>query len=299
MKAVWSFWTKPFKAFGISSWTSERHHLYAWILSVETARKHFPRTALYTDDEGAELLVERVGLKFDEVSTSLSSLRWQNPEWWALGKIYTYSAQTEPFVHIDSDVFLWHPLSDRLVSAPVLGQNPERLDAGGAFYQPEVFEQVIKKVSRGWMPPEWEWYRRSATLQQGICCGVLGGNRVDFIRYYADLAIKLIEHPSNQTAWSMLSNKRGHNVLFEQYLLSACLEYHRSKSDSPFTGIEIQCLFDSFEEAFQTEQAASVGFTHLLGGSKKNEWLASRLEKRVREDYPEYYGRVRKQVWVF
>src|SRR5215475_8871314 len=41
MKAVWSFWTKPFEAHRHSMWPSAKHHLLAWALSVETARRHY------------------------------------------------------------------------------------------------------------------------------------------------------------------------------------------------------------------------------------------------------------------
>jgi hypothetical protein len=46
--------------------------------------------------------------------------------WWTLGKLHAYRSQTTPFVHLDSDVYLWSPLPRRLTSAPVFGQNPER-----------------------------------------------------------------------------------------------------------------------------------------------------------------------------
>jgi len=73
------------------------------------------------------MLVDGIGLEFDRVSTSLNALDAHDPGWWALGKLYTYRAQREPFVHLDNDVFLWRPLPERLASAPLLAQNPEPL----------------------------------------------------------------------------------------------------------------------------------------------------------------------------
>jgi Family of unknown function (DUF6734) len=64
MKAVWSFWSKPFEAHRRFSWTSERYHLFAWVLSVETARRHYLDTWLITDDAGARLLVDRIPARF-------------------------------------------------------------------------------------------------------------------------------------------------------------------------------------------------------------------------------------------
>jgi hypothetical protein len=90
MRAVWSFWTKPFHAYYKGNWASEKHHLLAWVLSVETARKHYPVTALITDDDGARLLVDGLGLQFTCVSTALNALPNLEHEWFNLGKLYAY-----------------------------------------------------------------------------------------------------------------------------------------------------------------------------------------------------------------
>ena len=79
MQAVWSFWTRPFAGRCGIPWPSEKHHLLSWILSVETARKHYPQTALVTDEEGADLLVDQLGLEFTHVSTELTALSGADP----------------------------------------------------------------------------------------------------------------------------------------------------------------------------------------------------------------------------
>src|SRR4051812_45760022 len=107
MRAVWSFWSKPWRARTGGTWRTERHHLLGWILSFEAARKHYPDTELITDDEGAQLLIDRLGLAFSRVSTSLNRLAAHDPRRWILGKLYAYREQSEPFVHLDTDVFLW------------------------------------------------------------------------------------------------------------------------------------------------------------------------------------------------
>src|SRR5215831_11437259 len=113
MKVVWSFWSKPFLK-QQSFWKSGYHHLLSWVLSTQVARRHFPSTALYTDDAGKEILVGEIGLEFEQVSTCLNELTDHDPEFWCLGKILAYSRQEEPFVHLDNDVFLWNPLPDSL-----------------------------------------------------------------------------------------------------------------------------------------------------------------------------------------
>jgi hypothetical protein len=304
LKAVWSFWAKPVRARCRRAWLSDRHHLCAWILSVETARKHYPHTCLYTDDAGARLLVDGLGLEFEHVSTALNALEEHDPAWWAIGKLYTYRLQTDPFVHLDNDVFLWKPLSQSVESAPVFAQNPEYFIVGASYYQPQEFERVLRHLTDGWIPEEWTWYRSAGRPQRAECCGVFGGNRVDFVNHFADLAIRLIEHPANQRGWELLEEKIAHNILFEQYLLSACIEYHRDRPDSPYRDIDVQYVFRSSYDAFNPEDATKAGFTHLIAGAKRNATIAARLEKRVQQDYPEHYERCIKclfslQQWPF
>lgn len=290
MRAIWSFWSKPFKTHHRLTWMSEKHHLFTWVLSTETARQHYPETSLITDDEGVKILIEGIGLEFNYVSTELNALERSDPGWWALGKIYAYRAQREPFIHIDNDVFLWKPLPKRMEYAPVFAQNPEHFSSGFSCYRPEDFEFVIKCVN-GWIPEEWVWYRSAGHAQRGECCGVVGGNRVDFINYYAELAIRLIEHPLNQPAWSHLADKMGNNILFEQYLLAACIEYHKSRPSSPYRDLDIEYMFNSWDDAHIPDNAAQAGYTHLIGGAKRNPVIAERLERRVMRDYPDYYER--------
>jgi hypothetical protein len=291
LKAVWSFWSKPFRSHHHRVWASEKHHLLAWVLSTQTARQHYRATELHTDDAGARMLVDGIGLEFDRVCISLNALRAHDPGWWALGKLYAYRSQREPFVHLDNDVFLWRPLPERLMTAPLLAQNPEYFTPGRSYYRPEAFEAALDGLDRAWLPPEWRWYRASGRPQRADCCGVFGGQRDDFIRYYAAQAIRLIEHAPNQTGWDRLRDKIGHNILFEQYLLGACVDYHRARDNSPYRGIDIDYVFPSLDQAFDPTIAARVGYTHLIANAKRNPELADRLEARVARDHPDHYQR--------
>ncbi|MEO5929519.1 MAG: DUF6734 family protein [Candidatus Kapaibacterium sp.] len=289
MRAVWSLWSKPLHA-GRSVWISERQHLLAWILSVESARKHYPETALFTDDDGAAMLVEGIGLRFDHVSLELNALRDHDPEWWALGKIMTYRAQREPFIHIDNDVFLWKRLPERMERAPVCAQNPEYFMEGASYYKPELLEHALLGDGAGWLPEEWRWYRSMGGVQRAESCGIVGGSNTDFISYYADQAIRMVEHPDNARGWERLANRSEHNVLIEQYFLAACIEHQRHHA-APDGDIGIEYLFNSLDDAFVPMRASQAGYTHLIADSKKSAALAERLERRVARDYPELYER--------
>lgn len=281
MRAVWTFWTLPYRTNTRSPWRSSRHHLFSWILSVCTASPHFAETALYTDDEGAALLIDGLQLPFRHVSTTLNQLEQQDPDWWMLGKLHTYRQQTEPFVHLDSDVYLWKPLPERLLSAPVLAQSPED-GQSMPWYDASFCESAIRSKGDGLIPIEWCWYRTRGSSQQAACCGIVGGNDVEFLRNYSSTVIRVLESPRNRAAFALGPDKKTYNPFFEQYLLCACAAFHR---------IRIEYLFESFDAAMSPSRAADLGYTHLISGAKANPSIADRLEQRIAHDFPAYYER--------
>ncbi len=289
MRAVWSFWSKPFLEYKGRIWHSPLHHLLAWGLSLRLARTHYPETVLVTDRAGKALLIDSLGLSFTHVSTELESIRKMDPGWWALGKLVAYSMQDQPFVHLDTDVFLWKPLPPGLVSAPVFAQCPEEHPPLEEWCGPHEVERAFAQFDLS-LPAEWEWSRsRHLNHFREANCGIMGGTRTDFIHYYANLALDLALNPAYAKAWATFDDKAGFNMLIEQFMLDACVEFHRSHPESPFRGINMRYLFSSFGEAYDQETAARAGFTHLLGDAKRDSFVAQRLEQRTQQEDMHYY----------
>ncbi len=293
MRAVWSFWSKPFQARKNPGWYSELHHLLAWGLSLRTARRHYPETMLITDEPGKRLLIEQLGLPFGHVSTELDRLANVDPGWWALGKLLTYCLQDKPFVHIDTDVFLWKPLPRAVAESAVFAQCPE-------FY-PNGSKPSLSEIERafaehgGILPVEWQWTRsRGNGFFTEQNCGILGGWHVEFLRYYSRTALDLVLRSENASAWSHLPDKARHNFTVEQFLLSACIDFHRSHPTSPYRGVDAKHLFSSVDDACDSNRALRLGYTHLWGGTKSLPAVGRRLEERVRRDDPTYFRRCEK-----
>jgi len=296
MRAVWSFWSKPFRAYKGRIWSEPRHHLYAWALSLRLAAQHYPETVLVTDTAGKALLVDGLGLEFAQVSTELDRLRDVDPGWWALGKLVAYSLQDRPFVHLDTDVFLWQALPAALAAAPVFAQCPERHALQHAWCRPQdvvrLFERHGLKV-----PVAWDWScSRITTWFREESCGIVGGNRVDFIRDYAKLAMGMVLDPSHAAAWAELPDKEAYNMLVEQYFLGACVDYHRLHPESAFRGVTIRHLFPTWEDAYNPRSAARVGYTHLLGDAKSHPEVTERLERRIATMDPVLYRRCQRMA---
>ncbi len=285
MDGIWSYWSSPAGLTHQARWATPFHHLISWILSVRLARQQFARTVLYTDSEGARLLADSLALPFDEVHCLLDGLPSTQNRWWALGKLYAYRAHTRPFVHLDSDVYLWSPLPRELVTTSVFSQNPERFPFRGGYYAPTEMVELVRRQD-GWLPEELEWYT-GIQGNEACCCGILGANRVDFIAGYADRAITLVER--NSSIWEALPASIDPNLVAEQYLLSAFYYFQCHKSR--YRDVEIAYLFPTESDARDGYQASSVGFTHLMAGAKRDPVILSRLVARVQRDYPDDFAR--------
>ena len=293
MRAVWSFWSVPFLARRSLTWCTPLHHLLAWGLSLRLARQHYPETMLVTDRVGKKLLVERLGLPFVHISTELEQLAEVDPGWWALGKLIAYGLQDRPFVHVDTDVFLWKPLPKVVAQSPVFTQCPE-------FY-PNDSKPSLRAIEHAFaqqktqLPVEWQWARsRGASHFREENCGILGGTHVDFIRHYSRTALDLALRPENGQAWSQLPDKTLHNFTVEQFFLAACLDFHNSHPASEYGGVTVRRLFSSVAEACDIGHAARTGFTHLWGTTKSHPVVGRRLEERMRRDDPSYFRRCEK-----
>jgi len=294
VRAVWSFWSKPFHAFKGRIWHEPKHHLFAWGLSLRLARKHFRSTQLVTDSAGKALLVDELGLEFDEVSTALDGLSDIDEGWWALGKMMAYGIQDRPFIHLDTDVFLWNSPPASLLAAKVFAQCPERHPLENPWCGPREVENLFARHGRE-LPVEWEWSSsRNTSWFREENCGIVGGNAVDFLRHWAKTGIDLVADPRNAAAWRDLPEKSGFNMLIEQFLLAACLDYHRIDPASPYKGVNIRYLFPSWSDAFDPDAAAKAGYTHLLGDAKTNPVVASRLEERVASLDPAFHRHARR-----
>jgi hypothetical protein len=285
MRAVWSFWSRPFYAGKGRAWKTSLHHLLAWGLSLHLARRHYPETVLVTDRVGKALLVDQLGLSFSHVSIELDRLRTADISFWALGKLTAYSLQDQPFVHLDTDVFLWAPLPPSIENAPVFAQCPENYHSIDQHCSPLVVERAFERHHLE-LPVEWEWSRsRWDRHFREDNCGVLGGTQVGFLRHYAQTALHLLLYPQHAPAWAEIPDKDGFNQIMEQFWLAACHDYHRFAPDSPWRSTGIRYLFPSLDYAFDPEHAARAGFTHLLGDSKQHPFVTRRLEERMqRED---------------
>jgi len=262
MHGLMSFRAVP--GYAWKRWATPFHELLSWSMSSHLLRQRFRTTRFVTSTAGKKMLVDKLGLQFDDVTIAFDDMPSAFDDFWAFSKLMAEAMQTEPFMHIDEDVFLWEDLPVDIFQAPVIVQSYEPLLA--EIYHLTDIEQKLK-----YLPPAWAYGRK---LTNAICAGVVGGTDLEFFRDYVQQATEFVAHPSNLEPWQRLDRHFGMCVA-EQYLLLAVATQR---------GVKVRRLIQSdiYSKA-GSEEANALGYTHIWGAKPRP------ATARLVEDYARRY----------
>jgi hypothetical protein len=284
MKIIQSFWSLPASAKQTregkskGGWLSARYQYMGMALSCLLLQRYYGRVTLYTDAQGYELLIKQLGLPYDEVQVCLDELNTYSEGLWALPKIYAYHLQREPFMHIDSDVFIWGPFADEIHASPLVAQSPE-IDF--AMYR-STLQQIADK-----------WSAIPALLQQAppdeiihsINAGVFGGNDIEFIRQYTQAAFAAIDENTQAIAQDHLASNL--NIVLEQYLFYKMSELQRK----PIAYV-VPTLSKGFSEVIGFNKVPLTKYVHLVGATKRHLHSCQQVEYRLAYEFPRFYKKL-------
>jgi len=191
MRAVWSFWSRPFSG---RTWQQPCHEWAAFALSCLAASRHYSDTLLVTDSDGARLFAA-LGVPYREISTVLDELGPVGPLHPNRDKLRAHRVACQlgdPYFHIDGDAFLWAPLPPHAERAPVFC---ESVFSAGGIAPPvrELFER-----HHGFVPPSWG--RGDSSLAGGI----LGGTDLETLHQWVTEAETWEDDPRNAAAWTLV-----------------------------------------------------------------------------------------------
>lgn len=284
MRIIQTFWSGGADPLSRSyGWTHPEYNLMSWALSCCSLREHYDQVELYTDQRGYEVLIEKLHLPYTSVHVVLGD-NLCLPQHWAYAKIKTYSLQTEPFLHVDGDIYLPRPFDASLSRAALVVQNEE---IGTEYYQNML--DAILRIPDVWLPD----YVRSVLsneLLPSYNMGVFGGCDLEFIRGYCSeveqfLSKNRLNEPHN------VSSRVDCNVFFEQMLFAIYAQergrnvtkvIRQAVSDTGYTRSGF-CDVVRFHER---------EFFHILGGHKRVRHIYQRVADVLLSLYPDYYHRV-------
>lgn len=278
MKIIQSFWScnDVKRNFG---WFSEKHHLLGWILSSCQLREFYDDVTIYTDDAGYELLINKLKLPYTNAVNGIELLneKGMNKDLWAYSKILAYSNMSDPFLHIDGDVFIWESFEDKLLKNDLIVQNPEiTTDYYGKMWS-------LIKPHLTYIPNEMMLYDKGIT-NKAFNMGIFGGNDIEFIKKYSEHAMQFVERNKNKLPGNQQFN---FNIFFEQVLL-----YNMVYPTNKIVGSLIkEDIGDNEYKNFGNfdEVPFERTYLHLLGFFKRQFTVCNKLDIYVQKYLPHYY----------
>jgi len=283
MKIVQSFWSHGSSLLtGHFGWHHAQYHLMGWALSCLRLKEYYDDVHLYTDSAGHKILIDYLGLPYKEVHISFNELHYHHALF-ALPKILTYAAQTEPFLHVDGDVFIWKKFDQHLEAAPLVAQNAE---TGTGYYQ-GMMNKIKEELH--YLPTPLKRVLESQTIA-AYNAGVIGGNDILFFKNYTQQALELINN--NYAPPAPHPPSPNFNILFEQIL------FHTIAANE---NKQVTCLFnDVFDDnGYSVKNMGdfagiphTTSYIHLIGPHKKNKETCDLMSRMLFKYYPEYFFKI-------
>lgn len=267
MKVIYSYWETGNGLKKTSNWFNSRLMLSSMIISVLNSYKHYGRVEMVTDSK-SKLWIETLGLPFESIKTDLDELDKYDRDSWALGKIKAYSIQEEPFLHVDLDVFLFEPLSQKLIENDLYVQNfePFSIDSYRKTYLPYInlLENIGTDLPIGF-----------ADKKYAFNLGIYGCNNLEFNKLFCSSVFSFLAN--NQEKMKSIVPLHKLCVIWEQYFCAVIA--HKS-------GLSVGTIIDPHYKI-----ATEKGYTHLLIDKYKEE-VACNFNEYVKSTYPQYYNAI-------
>jgi hypothetical protein len=201
---------------------------YTYVLSALLIHKSYAgKTTLVTDKFGKKLLIDTLKLPYDEVIVELDYLNKYPKQFWALGKIYTYSLLNEPFIHLDYDFLLSKPFEKSFEDAALVAYMDENDDNRQGPYKKCINQYFANYTIPNGVQKYFDNYQKIA-----YNAGVYGGNKTEIFKELWHITEDIIDHNLTTILQDVVSNKASFsmtNVILEQYLF-ACMAQDKNLS---------------------------------------------------------------------
>lgn len=264
-----------------AGWLSAEYNIMSWTLSALQLNKFYSKLTLYADSTSARMLKDTLQLPYSEVFADMDSMEEYHPGLWALPKVITYARQDSPFLHVDGDVFIWKPFSERLLGGSLIAQNEE----GATLYYENMLRSLESELK--YFPPELIQHRKSGEPIHAFNAGILGGHDIKFFKGFTEKAIEFVNRNKDRLSAINASN---FNIFFEQYLFFCLVWVRKKKVEVLIDEVIGDNQYRGFADFIDVPYSKS--YLHLLGDYKRNRSVCDQMASKLRMDYPEYYYRI-------
>jgi len=273
-KAIYTLWLDPRQK--INQGYENILDLFCCLsLSVELAKQQFEKVELVCNSTGKSLLIDQLQIPFTSYNVALDQFDNKlDPDHWALAKMYSYSIQNEPFLHIDTDVFIFSKIPQEVLQKDLIFQNKEMLDIhGGYLVSLEKYRKLRSKLQSSAVKDN---------VQYAYNCGVVGANNLDVIKQWYSLASSFVEGEEYKTFWEEQEDKHRFNHFFEQYFIACLVDQNKELSVESLLG---DLLIDRGHYSYSNKEFL---YTHLWGEVKRDRKILQKVYSRLLTSFPQY-----------
>lgn len=246
-------------------------------------KEQFGKVTLYTDSEGAKTLIDTLKLPYSEVVVNFDGFDCLTCHW-ALAKVKAYSLQTEPFLHIDGDIYLTQPLPQSITEARLIAQNKERCTE----YYRGMIDRFLS-VDGLKLAPQFAEVLKSDNVPS-YNLGFCGGNDLGFFGRFCGEVEKFFR--DNDFNGEKFRNADiSANVVYEQMFFSIMAR----DEGTEITTIHPETIRDNgyrADEFCDLQHYGQRQFVHVLGGHKRTQRTCRMVERTLLLKYPELYERI-------
>jgi len=272
MKIIYTFWTKPLFA---------KKNIYDSViyllLSVNLIKQYASDIIIYTDEYG-ELILKKFFKTDINIETSLLNNLNLDVSRWSIPKLYVINKQSQPFLHIDHDVFLWEKI-ENFSNYDITVQSFEINSNFYSFYK----ELFINFISNNKKIHPFFYNHLINDDYAGYNCGYLNVYNLDLAKEWTEFAINL-----NNV---YLNKFRPIDCTFvEQFSLYLIIKKYN------FLANEIISMI-TYEETLELNLKYNniIKFTHLMG-SKQYPETVRKVENKIKNLYPEVYDQINNNI---
>jgi hypothetical protein len=240
--------------------------LYMTALSILYSHIWYPHVELFVDSTAFEFL------HFLPCKVTLMEHPDQN-DLWMKSKIHAMSRQNEPFVHLDTDVFITKKIDFEFEHCIL-----ERKEAS---YRSHYKLQVDFFSKQQGLPSSWD-----PNLGYAFNCGVFGFADMKLKNQFIDAYFMLENvYKTHQNEFKPLK-QLGYEpcIVLEQYSL-ACLLAKK--------GISPTLLLASDSGREQARMAKQIGYNHLFGITKYKPNIIKEIDQQLATIFPFWYDQLK------
>jgi len=227
-------------------------------------------------------MAEACNLPYTEI-VSVGSSFGAVSDYWIESKIHVYAEMREPFVHFDTDLFLWEALPAEYLAADVF-----------AFHSETFMWPTYEKYLSAWTELILNFpklHKEYFTSRMPINMAIFGGNDWRAINRYAKFVQEFVDSNNGfkdiapADAYTIDKNIAAIEQLWASYLIQ-----DREK-------LPIRMLLTE-EQVLKNDQVPGVALTHLHGIKQKmdqegkTEELLQKLSAKLKEINPAVYNAV-------